>query len=408
MRPFRSRQALRIRPLLGRLSTGLLLLTGVAANAAELPVAEPEAGVEICNAGATGYFRVPGTDLCLRIGGDVYADYSVGVGREISFTTGYENGAPTAEYRTEGIRDIFNGPSSYGTLRLRARSETAHGPLFTALSLRGTDSDTFELKEAYIEWAGLAAGFRYSLFDFGTGYNETAGLSSDRDTIVFAYTKSLGPNLSVTASLEDTTYRRFEDGVWAQYAGQKIPDLVAAIDYEPERAWVHAAFALHHIEDLRGGSQEAGWAAILGGMRSFRYRKESSGRFLVTGAIAEGALDYLGIPLNAPDYIRDESGELRLSSGVSGLVSYEHYWSPRIRSAATVSAYRTTTDTEALQWNSRGFWVTVGSDYRPAPGLTLGVDVTYYEDVVRAEGNDEGEPANAKSVVTYGFVRRGF
>jgi hypothetical protein len=34
--------------------------------------------------------------------------------------------------------------------------------------------------------------------------------------------------------------------------------------------------------------------------------------------------------------------------------------------------------------------------------------MTYYEDEVWAEGNDEAEPANAKSVVTYGFVRRGF
>src|SRR5688500_14916650 len=172
MRLFRSRQPLRVRSLLSSPITALLLLTGLGANAAELPVAEPEASAAICNTGATGYFRVPGTDLCLRIGGDVYADYSVGVGREISFTTGYEDGPPTAEYRTEGIRDIFNGPSSYGTVRLRTRSETDHGSLFTALSLRGTDSDTFELKEAYIEWAGLTAGFRYSLFDFGTGYNE--------------------------------------------------------------------------------------------------------------------------------------------------------------------------------------------------------------------------------------------
>src|SRR5687767_8018028 len=127
MRPLRSRQTLRVRSLLSSPVTALLLLTGMGANAAELPVAEPEENARICNEGATGYFRVPWTYLCLRIGGDVYADYSVGVGREISFTTGYEDGAPKAEYRTEGIRDIFNGPSSYGTVRLRARSETDHG-----------------------------------------------------------------------------------------------------------------------------------------------------------------------------------------------------------------------------------------------------------------------------------------
>ena len=388
------------------LQSSVFVVAATGARAAELPVAEPE-NVLACS--TNGYVRVPGTDLCLRVGGDVYSDRSVGVGREVSFTTGYdESGSPTAEYGTIGIRDIFNSMSAYGTIRLRTLTDTDQGTLFTALSLRGTSSDTFELKEAYVQWAGLTAGFRYSFFDFGTGYNETAGLSSDRDTILYAYTFNVAPNLSVTASVEDAVFRRFEDGVWAQYAGQKVPDLVAAIDYEPERAWLHAAAAVHFIEDLRGGSEEVGWAAIVGGMRRFRYSETSTGRFLITGAVAEGALDYLGIPLNAPDYIREDNGDLRLSTGISGLVSYEHYWSPRIRSAVTVSAYRTKTDTDALQWNSEGFWVTVGSEYIPVPGLTLGLDVTYYEDVVWSEGNDEAEPADAKSVVTYGFVRRAF
>ncbi|HEX2257789.1 MAG TPA: porin [Afifellaceae bacterium] len=407
--PARTRNVSRRRrrgSLLSGPSTAILVVAAAGGEAAELPIAEPE-NVLACS--TTGYLRVPGTDLCLRVGGDVYSDRSVGVGREVSFTTGYEqDGSPTAEYRTLGIRDIFNSMSAYGTIRLRTLTDTDQGTLFTALSLRGTSSDGFELKEAYLQWAGLTAGFRYSFFDFGTGYNETAGLSSDRDTILYAYTFNVTPNLSVTASAEDAVFRRFEDGVWAQYAGQKIPDLVAAIDYEPERGWLHGAIAMHYLDDLRGGSEEVGWAAILGGMRRFRYGEDSSGRFLITGAVAKGALDYLGIPLNAPDYIREDSGELRLSTGVSGLVSYEHYWSPKVRSAVTISAYRTKTDTEALQWNSEGFWVTLGSEYIPVPGLTLGLDVTYYEDEVRGEEDDEGEPANAKSVVTYGFVRRAF
>ena len=47
--------------------------------------------------------------------------------------------------------------------------------------------------------------------------------------------------------------------------------------------------------------------------------------------------------------------------------------------------------------------MTIGSEYIPVPGLTFGLDVTYYEDVLWSEGNDEAEPADTKSVVTYGL-----
>lgn len=257
---------------------------------------------------------------------------------------------------------------------------------------------------------GATAGFRSSFFDVGSGYNESSGLSSDRTTNLLAYTAPVGDDLAVTASIEDATFRRFQDGNWAQYAGQRLPDLVGALDWDPdpERGWIHAAVAAHHIRDLRPGSDAAiGWAGMLAAGRHFRYDGGAWGRVLVTGAIARGAIDYLGIPVNTPDYIREKSGALAVTRGLSGLISCQHIWGSKLRSAATASYYRTRTDARAMDWNSEGFWLTLGSEYAHVPGFVLGVDVTYYLDSVRS-GAARDVSDKAKSVVGIGYIRRRF
>ncbi len=51
-----------------------ILAAGTGAQAADLPTAEPVEYVRICDAFGTGYFYIPGTDTCLRIGGRVRAE----------------------------------------------------------------------------------------------------------------------------------------------------------------------------------------------------------------------------------------------------------------------------------------------------------------------------------------------
>jgi hypothetical protein len=386
------------------------LIAFSAAQAAAQPVeAEPASLVEVCPGEAGGFFRLPGTDTCLRIGGEVYTQASAAHGDEVSITPGRDDGRPTASYGTVPVGDEFRGLASRGDMTIQTQTGTEHGVLHTIVRLRGTIASS-HLMEAYIHWAGLTAGYRGSFFDVHTGYNETEGLSSDRTTNLLAYTFRLRPTLTVTLSAEDATFRRFQEGEWAQYAGQRVPDLVAAVDYDPEEGWwLHAAAAAHHIEDQRGGSGSTfGFAGNVGTGRHVRYSDRSTGRFVVTGTYARGALDYLGIPANAPDFIRDESGRLHLSEGYSALTSYEHYVTPEIRSAVTASLYRTWTETGALDWNTEGFWLTLGAAYLPAPGLSLGLDVTYYRDAVWAAGPDQDPKAVAESVVGYGYARRVF
>ncbi len=53
------------------LGSAAVLVTGGAAIAADLPAAEPVEYVKVCDTFGTGYFYIPGTETCLRIGGNV-------------------------------------------------------------------------------------------------------------------------------------------------------------------------------------------------------------------------------------------------------------------------------------------------------------------------------------------------
>src|SRR4029453_7561419 len=53
------------------------MLVALSAQAADLPVkAKPVEYVKICNLYGAGFYYIPGTDTCIKIGGYVRADYS--------------------------------------------------------------------------------------------------------------------------------------------------------------------------------------------------------------------------------------------------------------------------------------------------------------------------------------------
>ena len=48
-----------------------ILAAGTGAQAADLPMAEPVDYVRICDAFGTGFYYIPGTETCLKVGGRV-------------------------------------------------------------------------------------------------------------------------------------------------------------------------------------------------------------------------------------------------------------------------------------------------------------------------------------------------
>jgi hypothetical protein len=136
----------------------MVLLTSAAALAAAaspvfaadaIVAAEPEAVeyVRVCDAYGTGYFYIPGTETCLKVGG--YLRF-----------------------------EVYGGPNQKGTsdwnartraqVSFTAKSDTEYGPLTGVIVLRNNGDNTSTnttLDSAYIDIAGLRAGLFYSWWD---------------------------------------------------------------------------------------------------------------------------------------------------------------------------------------------------------------------------------------------------
>jgi hypothetical protein len=131
-------------------SAAALAAVSGARAADAIVAAEPEAleYVRVCDAFGTGYFYIPGTETCLKIGG--YARFQVDFGRNESGTSDWD-------------------ANSRGQVELDARSETELGALRGFIGLRADsdndDDKTVTLHQAFIEVAGFRAGKSLSWWD---------------------------------------------------------------------------------------------------------------------------------------------------------------------------------------------------------------------------------------------------
>src|SRR5262245_12356878 len=139
-------------------------LTAIAsAQAADMPVkAKPVEYVKICSLYGEGFFYIPGTDICLKIGGYVRANYGWNVtgGGQPHYT-----GAGGAQDRTVNPyatqhRAHFNFDS---------RTQTAYGTLRTYVAVHISNQDlnsvTVSPARAFIQWAGFTFGHTKSFTD---------------------------------------------------------------------------------------------------------------------------------------------------------------------------------------------------------------------------------------------------
>src|SRR5665647_953735 len=112
-----------VKSLLLGTAAGLVAMSG--AQAADLPVkAKPVQYVKICSLYGAGFYYIPGTDMCLKIGGWVRAEYAYRGGNSMTsanFGTGFQNNRQMTNdfvMRTRGyITADARNQSEYGTIR---------------------------------------------------------------------------------------------------------------------------------------------------------------------------------------------------------------------------------------------------------------------------------------------------
>ncbi len=196
------------RMLLGSAAT----LTAIAsAQAADLPVkAKPVEYVKICNLYGEGFFYIPGSDICLKIGGYVRADYrwnATGGGQPHYTALGGAQDRSVSPYSMRH-RAHFNFDS---------RSQTAYGTLrtYVAVHVDNVDQGTVTVNptRAFIQWAGFTFGHTKSFTDVpGTpgddGWkslyqNQNISDTGANGTNQIAYTWELGNGMTLNVGADE-------------------------------------------------------------------------------------------------------------------------------------------------------------------------------------------------------------
>ncbi|MDB5510884.1 MAG: porin [Enterovirga sp.] len=208
-----------VKSLLLGSAAGLCAVAG--AQAADLPMrkAAPVEYVRVCTASGAGFFYIPGTDTCLRIGGRARMDYQyTEQTRRNASTSGYlalgrisfdaRTQTPYGSLRTFVRIDMANRSGGYlksGTQERRANAFTA-----TGADTNGQLQKYVEIDKAFVQFAGITAGRAQSFYDFYAGDIEMIGgsISSSTNTNLLAYTATFGGGFSATVSMEDPVHRR--------------------------------------------------------------------------------------------------------------------------------------------------------------------------------------------------------
>jgi hypothetical protein len=219
-----------VKSLLLGTAAGFVAIAG--AQAADLPVkAKPVQYVKICSLYGAGFYYIPGTDMCLKVGGWTRVYDAWGANGNTT------NGAlATGQNSTRSTTNL--SPKVRGYITLDARNQTEYGTVRSYMAIGyssggastgvgsgnvtapGTNPalsayDTgvgFNANRAFIQWAGFTFGVTQSFYDFysqsatsfwGGMINPASDSGDPGDFIWGAYTAQFGNGLSATLALEN-------------------------------------------------------------------------------------------------------------------------------------------------------------------------------------------------------------
>ncbi|MGN8022585.1 porin [Phyllobacterium sp. 22229] len=154
-----------IKSLLLGSAAALIAVSGARAADAVV-VAEPEAVeyVKVCDAYGAGFFYIPGTETCLKIGGYLRADVQ---GGDSVYTGGHVNQG--SDPNGDGTYDFL----TRATIRFDARTETELGTLRSYIETRfnyRNGSNGTSIPQAFIELGGFRIGVADEIFGSWVGY----------------------------------------------------------------------------------------------------------------------------------------------------------------------------------------------------------------------------------------------
>jgi hypothetical protein len=272
-------------------SAGIVLLAASGASA-QAPVEY----VKVCSLYGNGFYYVPGTDVCLKIGGYARAEFgstfgSGGSANEWGFTGTLH---PEFDARTETMYGMLR---AYLSLDLEAKVDNAGG---TSTSEFSWDKD-----EAYLQIGPFLGGWTTSTFDYTEAYTYVDALQSDTTTLQGRFTW-LTRGYTVSAAIENPHDRDL---------GSDFPAFV--VSFSPTADWGFTGSAA-----LAGTPYGLGVAAQVG----FEVPVLVNASVRGVLALAHNAQSYVGLEGSAPGFAWSGalSGRMALSTGLNlvGQVSF--------------------------------------------------------------------------------------
>ena len=337
-----------VKSLLLGTAAGLVAVAG--AQAADMPVkAKPVLYVKICSLYGDGFYYIPGTDICLKLGGYV------------RFQTYYNYGenATQTPFFGVNVQDTRLGNANVGTgnadnvyrtrslISVDTRQQTEWGTLRTYFTIGHTQDSPPAAVEAlyanrgFIQFAGFTLGLASSFFDFysspivsyfatntedtgdggwrvaaytanfGNGFTATVSLEEPRRLgvvntgFVGALTNAITTSATAVTALQSTNGNPFVIGAGAVLLADQVavrfPDIV--MNWRVDQAW-GAAMIGGAIHDASGGyygntltnsainghpTDKIGWVATAG----LRLNAPNGSFFQAQASYTEGALRYL-------------------------------------------------------------------------------------------------------------------
>jgi hypothetical protein len=405
------------------------------AQAADLPVkAKAVEYVKVCSLYGAGFYYMPGTDTCLKVGGYI--------------RTQYETGASAG-----GITQIMNGEGSQtrtetrnigwrvrGDVTLDARTQSAYGTIrsYARFGVEQNDGGTKapHYDRAFIQFAGFTFGLTQSFYDFLSlaPYNySNPRIGSDtgaQGVMVAAYTAQFGNGLSGTIAFEQPRTPLLIDAnnaITATTVSTTTSDtaLIAKSfdvvgNVRVDQAWGSAQVmaAAHNASagyfgsanSVINGHPSDKWGYAVGAGLQLNVPGMKGDIVAIQANYAKGAIGYVTFVGNnfgfqdgggvggsvGVGYVSDgvfstALGSIEQTSGWSFSGVYQHLWSPALRTSV-YGGYTAINYTDAasaalvaaipgVQANANAdfsFWqVGTRTAWFPHPDLELGLDVMY-------------------------------
>jgi hypothetical protein len=326
------------------------------AQAADLSVAEPVDYVRVCDAMGVGFWYIPGTDTCLKIGG--YVEFTVNIHETADVWAGSGTHSAAWDFATEaGVSFTAKSMTEYGILtgfvEFRGKSNnndlTNSAEAYYDLSM-GHPRLAY-LDSAWLSLGPLLAGRTTSTFDYGGGFSDQAYRSdSGTDQIRLTWAMS---GFGLMLGVEDPRDR------WGTELDNpySMPDIIAAIT-AAQGNWdgkLSAGFA--NAYDVNNAAYGLLWG-VNAGITVKLDAIAPGDQFRINAAVGTGQ-SFVGGGTNG-------------YTNWSAFASFKHFWSPTMSSALTGS-YRSDGGTYGAGWAAGGNLV-----WAPVAGFSAGAELLYY------------------------------